>query len=368
MHIRETVKSLQPYRPGQTLQDLRRFGLTSCVKLGSNENPLPPSPRVMKAMAEALADVRLYPEPGAPRLRRALADHYGRPVEEAIAGGGIDELLDLVARCMLEPGDNLVMAHPGFVRYAVAAKSVGAEPRLVPGTAEAPYEHDLDGMLAAVDERTRLVVLVNPNNPTGSRFNRAALERFLERVPARVLTVLDEAYFEFVDEADHPDGLRYLDGDKPLLVFRTFSKIHSLAGLRVGFGFGPPELIGYLDRARLPFNVTSVAHAAALAAVGDEDHLRTSRALARSETAFLAGELTRRGWKLERTWTNFLFGLAPLGGETLSEGLMRRGFILRPLTAFGLEDHFFRVSHGTREQNLAFLVALDEVTREAAPA
>ncbi len=365
MHVRNGVKTLRPYRPGQSLHDLRRFGVASCIKLGSNENPLPPSPQVMQAMEAALADVQIYPEAGAPRLRGALADHYGRPVEEVITGAGIDDLLDLTARCVLDPGDNLVLAHPGFVRYEVAAHAAEAEARRVPGTAAAPYAHDLDGMLDAVDERTRMVVLVNPNNPTGSRFDRAALERYLDRVPERILTVLDEAYFEFVDDADHPDGLEYLDSGKPLLVFRTFSKIHSLAGLRVGFGFGPPELINYLDRARLPFNVTSVAHAAALAALGDRDHLVASRALARSETAFLAGELRRRGWEIHPTWTNFVFGRAPVPGEALAEGLMRRGFILRPLTLFGLEDRFFRVSHGTREQNRAFLAAYDEVVRES---
>jgi histidinol-phosphate aminotransferase len=368
MHIRAPLKSLSPYRPGMSLHDLRRFGVSSCVKLASNENPLPPSQKVLKAMEEAVAGVRLYPEGGAPRLRTALAEHYGRPVEEVITGAGIDDLLDLTLRSMLEPGDNLVMAHPGFVRYAIAAMGIGAEVRRLPGPADDPYAHDLDGMVDAVDERTRMVVLVNPNNPTGTRFTRDDLERYLARAPRDVLTILDEAYFEFVDEPDHPNGLDYLDGDVPLLVFRTFSKIHSLAGVRVGFGFGPPELINHLDRVRPPFNVTSVAQAAALAALGDEEHLRASRDLARSETAFLTEELSRRGWIMGKTWTNFVFGRAPLRGDPLTEGLMRRGFIVRPLTGWGLEDCFFRLSHGTREQNLAFLAALDEVTREAAPA
>jgi len=313
-------------------------------------------------MRKALSDVRLYPEPGAPRLRRTLSARFGRPEEEILMGAGIDDLLDLTARCLLDPGDNLVLADPGFVRYSVAARTAGGESKLVPGPPGAPYRHDLDAMLGAIDDRTRIIVLVNPNNPTGSMFGRADLEGFLARVPAEVLTILDEAYFEFVEDDDYPDGLSYLSGEKPLLVFRTFSKIHSLAGLRVGYGFGPPELVEYLNRARLPFNVNGPAQEAAIAALGSEDHVTRSRELARRETAFLAGELEARGWKVEPTATNFVFAEAPMSGEPISEGLLRRGFILRPLTGFGLPDRFFRVSHSTRDVNREFLTALDEVT------
>jgi histidinol-phosphate aminotransferase len=365
MHVRDAVKTLKPYRPGMTLHDLKRFHLTTCVKLGSNENPLGPAPAVREAILRSLDSVRLYPEPGAPRLRQALARHYRRRVEETIAGAGIDDLLDLTVRCLLDPGDNLVLAHPGFVRYAVAASLAGGEARLVPGPEGSPYVHDLDAMLAAVNERTRIVVLVNPNNPTGSMFTRSELAAFLERVPPRVLTVLDEAYFEFVDDPGYPDGLDFLGGEKPLLVFRTFSKIHSLAGIRVGFGFGPPELVELLDRARLPFNVSIPAQEAAVAALDQDDHVRKSAALARSETRFLAAALAGRGWATEPTWTNFVFAVSPFPGEPLVEGLLQRGFILRPLTGFGLGDRFFRISHGTRPQNEAFVAALDAFTRDA---
>lgn len=362
MHVRDAVKSLIPYRPGQTLEDLRSLGLESCLKLGSNENPLGPSPAVQEALRNSVAKVRLYPDPGAPRLRRALAHHYGRDEEEIIAGAGIDDLLDLTVRCLLDPGDNLVLAHPGFIRYEVAASAAGGGTHRIPGPPGAPYTHDLPAMLDAVDERTRVVVLVNPNNPTGSLFSRADFERYLENVPARILTILDEAYFEFVDTDEYADGFDYVKGDKPLLVFRTFSKIHSLAGLRVGFGVGPPDLVGYLDRARLPFNVSVLAQEAAIAALEDREHVRRSRDLARTETAFLSEELSRRGWKVEPTWTNFVFAEAPVGGGMLADKLLHRGFILRPLVSFGLSDRFFRVSHGTREQNQGFLAALDAVT------
>jgi len=366
MHIRHAIQTLEPYRPGMTLEDVRRFGLTACVKLGSNENPLGPAPEVEEALRRSLSGVRLYPEPGAPRLRRALAAHFGRPEDEVLTGAGIDDLLDLTARCLLDPGDNLILAHPGFVRYAVAARAAGGEVKAVPGPSEAPYTHDLDAMLGAIDDRTRIVVLVNPNNPTGSMFGRAHLERFLARVPAEVLTILDEAYFEFVTDPDYPDGLNYLDGGKPLLVFRTFSKIHSLAGLRIGYGFGPAHLVEHLNRARLPFNVSVPAQEAALAALGSADHVVRSRELAHRETSFLAEQLGKRGWKVEPTWTNFVFAEAPYPGGPISDGLLRRGFILRPLTGFGLPDRFFRVSHGTREIDETFLAALDEVTAGSA--
>lgn len=360
MHVRDAVKTLKPYRPGQTAYDLERYGLSSCVKLGSNENPFGPAPAVREVLERSLDDLRLYPEAGAPRLRHALADHYRRPVEQVIAGAGIDDLLDLVVRSMLDPGDNLVLAHPGFIRYEVAARLAGGEAKQVTGRPESPYEHDVEGMLEAVDDRTRMVVLVNPNNPTGSVFGRDTLEAYLKRIPARVLTVLDEAYFEFVDDPDYPDGLEYVDGDKPVLVFRTFSKIHSLAGIRVGFGVGPSDLIGFLDRARLPFNVSVLAQVAAITALEQEDHVTRSRELARSETRFLTGALSERGFKVEPTCTNFVFTEAPVPGGALAEALMSRGFVVRPLTPFGLTDRFFRVTPGTREQNEAFLVALDE--------
>jgi len=367
MHVRDAVRNLRPYRPGQALRALEAFGIHDGVKLGSNENPLGPAPEVLEAMTRALTEVRLYPEPGAPVLRAALAAHHGRTAEEVIAGAGIDDLLDLTVRCMLDPGDNLVLAEPGFVRYQVAAHAAGGEVRSIPGRAGSPYAHDLSGMLEAIDARTRLVVLVNPNNPTGSRFTRDALREYLDRVPADVLTVLDEAYFEFVDDPEYPDGMRHLDTGKPLLVFRTFSKCHSLAGIRIGYGVGPADLVGFLDRARLPFNVSQPAQAAALAALCAPDHVRRTRELARAETAFLTAALRERGWRVEPTWTNFVFAEAPVPGGPLADGLLHRGFILRPLTSFGLPERFFRISHGTRDQNERFLVALDAVTAAQVP-
>ena len=364
MHVRDAVKTLEPYRPGKTLEDVRRLGLDSVIKLGSNENPYGPAPEVMEAIRRAEPNIRLYPESDAPRLRRALAEFIGHPAEHIIAGAGIDELLDLTLRSILEPGDNIVIAFPGFIRYEVAAKLSGGEVRRVHGRPEAPYAHDLAGMLKAIDARTRAVVLVNPNNPTGSYFPKPEFERFLHEVPKDVLTILDEAYFEFVEDPDQANGFNYVTGEKPLIVFRTFSKIHSLAGLRVGYGVGSTEIIGFLNRARLPFSVGVLAQDAAIAALGATDHVVRSRALAHSETRFLGEALEQRGWRVYPTQTNFVFCEAPQSGGPIAEGLMRRGFILRPLTNFGMGDRWFRVSHGTREQNEAFLVALDAVLRE----
>ena len=364
MHVRDAVKTLEPYRPGKTIEDVRHLGLDAVIKLGSNENPLGPAPEVMEAIRHAEPGIRLYPESGAPRLRRALAEFTGRSPEHIIAGAGIDELLDLTLRSVLEPGDNIVIAFPGFIRYEIAARLSGGGVRRVPGPSEAPYTHDLPGMLRAVDARTRAVVLVNPNNPTGSFFSRRDFEAFLEAVPQHVLTILDEAYFEFVRDPEQANGFDYIDGVKPLLVFRTFSKIHSLAGLRVGYGLGPRELIGYLARAHFPFSVNVLAQEAAMAALRATHHVVKSRELAHAETGFLGEALGKRGWRVFPTQTNFVFAESPHSGGALADGLMRRGFILRPLTQFGLDDRWFRVSHGTREQNQRFLAALDETTGE----
>lgn len=366
MHVRDAVKTLEPYRPGKTLEDVRRLGLESVTKLGSNENPYGPAPQVMEAIRRGEANIRLYPESGAPRLRRALAEFTGHAPGSIVTGAGIDELLDLTLRCILEPGDNIVIAFPGFIRYEVAARLSGGDVKRVSGLPGSPYAHDLDGMLQAIDPRTRAVILVNPNNPTGSYFPKQEFERFLNRVPSDVLTILDEAYFEFVHDAHHANGFDYVTGPKPLLVFRTFSKIHSLAGLRVGYGVGPPDLIAYLDRARLPFSVGVLAQDAAIAALGATDHVARSRALAEAETQFLGEALAKRGWRVYPTQTNFVFAEAPEPGGPIAEGLLRRGFILRPLTNFGMGDRWFRVSHGTREQDEAFLAALDAVLREPA--
>ena len=364
MHVRDVVKTLEPYRPGKTLEDVRRLGLDSVIKLGSNENPYGPAPQVMEAIQKAETNIRLYPESGAPRLRRALAEFTGHAVSNIVVGAGIDELLDLTLRAILEPGDNIVIAFPGFIRYEVAAHLCGGEVRRVAGRPETPYSHDLIGMLHAIDARTRAVVVVNPNNPTGSYFPKPEFERFIDGVPKNVLTILDEAYFEFVNDSNHANGFDYVKGPKPLLVFRTFSKIHSLAGLRVGYGVGPEDLIGYLYRAQLPFSVGVLAQDAAIAALSATDHVARSRELAQSETRFLSDALKQRGWRVFPTQTNFVFTESPQAGAPLAEGLMRRGFILRPLTAFGLGDRWFRVSHGTREQNEGFLNALDAVLRE----
>src|SRR5262245_17715911 len=279
MHVRDAVKTLEPYRPGKTLEDVRRLGLDSVVKLGSNENPYGPAPEVMAVIRQSEGNIRLYPEAGAPRLRRALADVSGHPPQHINTGAGIDELLDLTLRCILEPGDNIVIAFPGFIRYEVAAKLSGGNVRRVPGPPAAPYAHDLPAMLNAIDDRTRAVVLVNPNNPTGSFFQRSEFERFLAQVPESVLTILDETYYELVVDPDQANGFDYVNGAKPLLVFRTFSKIHSLAGLRVGYGVGSPEIIAFLDRARLPFSVGVLAQDAAIAALSTSEHVAKSRAL-----------------------------------------------------------------------------------------
>ena len=357
MHIRQAIKDLRPYKPGRPLRDLEQLGIEEGIKLGSNENPLGPSPQVLEAMRRALSNARLYPEPGAPVLREALAAHYGVAPERVIAGAGIDDLIDLTVRVMLDPGDDLVLADPGFVRYAVAAGCADGRAQAVPGRSDRPFEHHLDAMLEAVGPRTRIVALVNPNNPTGSFFTAGQLDAFLSRVPEGVLTILDEAYFEFAYDSAYPNGLDYLDRGKSVLVFRTFSKCHALAGLRVGFGVGPADLIGYLDRARLPFNINVVAEAAALAALEDTDYIERTRQLARSETAFLAAGLKEQGWEVHPTQTNFVFCKAPVDGERLAQSLLRQGIILRPLTAFGLPAEYFRVSHGTREQNRRFLAA-----------
>jgi histidinol-phosphate aminotransferase len=361
MNVRDLVppwiRSLEPYPPGKPIDELEReYGVCGSIKLASNENPLGPSPKAVEAVRAALGELHRYPDGGCYHLKRALAAKLGVSREALLLGNGSNEIIELLVRTFLQGGDDAVMADQAFVIYRMVVQSHGARAICVPLR---DFTHDLEAISDAVTDRTRLIFLANPNNPTGTIFHRDAWQDFLRSVPSRVLIVMDEAYAEYVDDPGYPDALADLRRDRPLVVLRTFSKIYGLAGLRVGYGVGPPELIDLMNRLRAPFNVSTLAQAAALAALDDDEHVERTRRANAHGMRELRAAFTKLGLEQVPSWANFI--LVRVGNaRRVYEGLLRKGVIVRPVPVYGFPEHL-RVTVGRPEENRRFIEALTEV-------
>jgi len=356
------VQKLSPYVPGKPVDELaRELGLdpAGIVKLASNENPLGPSAKALEAIRAELDELTRYPDGNGFSLKTALAARYGVESTQVTLGNGSNDILDLVARAYLAPGLNAVFSQYAFAVYPISTQAVGAEGRAVPAR---DYGHDLDAMLAAIDANTRVVFLANPNNPTGTWFGPAALEAFLAKVPESVLVVLDEAYIEYAEGDELPDGLDYLARYPNLLVSRTFSKAYGLAALRVGYAISSAQIADVLNRVRQPFNVNSLALAAASAALNDADYLARSRQLNDAGMAQLETGLRELGLSWIASKGNFI--AVDFGRDTaaINQALLREGVIVRPVAGYGMPN-FLRVSIGLAEENARFLEALSKVLR-----
>ncbi len=357
--VRSEIRSLTPYVPGKPVEELEReLHISGAIKLASNENPLGPSPLALEAMSRAIRGVNRYPDGGSFYLREALSRFWNVPFEQTAVGSGSNDLIDVLCRIHLGPGDEAVMSDPAFVMFAIAVRVAGGTLVRVPGR---DLFHDPPAMLAAVNDRTRLVYFSNPDNPTGTRVTRRQLDDYFERVPDHVLTILDEAYFEYVTDPEYPDGLDYLREGKRVAVLRTFSKIYALAGLRVGYGFFSPELASLVHRVRLPFNVNSVAQAGARASLEDKEQVARSRALNQEALKLLLAELPKLGLKLTPTSANFVLAAFPGSAVDAARKLEGLGVIIRPLTSFGMPPEYARISAGTRPELLRLLDALRRV-------
>lgn len=355
------VFSIPPYVPGKPIEEVQReLGIHEAVKMASNENPLGPSPLAMEAMKGHIRNVHVYPESSGPELRQAIACRHGAPPEAVILGNGSDEIMALAAHVFIRPGEEAIMGSNSFSMYRIVVEAFGGEAKRVPLT---NYCLDLGAMCRAVCDRTRLIFLAIPNSPTGTILSRAEFERFLGDLPKRGLVlVVDEAYREYVEAADCPNGLDYLESDVPILVLRTFSKVYGLAGLRIGYGISHPWLIELLNRVRAPFNVSSIAQKAAVAALDDEEHLRRSASMTRAGIAFLTREMERLGLQAIPSQANFVTFCLETNARPVYEGLLQRGVIVRHLASFGMEK-CIRVTVGTDQQNRRFIAALREVIR-----
>lgn len=362
VRIPDHILKIAPYVPGKPIEEAQRqLGLREVVKLASNENPLGPSPLAIKAIHEAATRIHRYPDSHGHDLRQALAGRLGFPTEQIVLGNGSTEIVEILAKAFLSRDRGAVVADQSFIMYPIAVRTMGAPLTLVPLK---DYRHDLEAMAATCNDKTALVYIGNPNNPTGTCVGRGEFDAYFRRVPGHVLTVIDEAYRDYVEAADYPDGLDDVRQGRSVVLLRTFSKIHGLAGMRIGYAVTVKEVALALEAVRSPFNTSVLAQAAALAALGDDAHVIRSREENGREARFLAAEMARRGTKFVPSVANFFLVFTPLRGEETYQALLREGVIVRPMEAYGF-SHAVRVSVGTRKEIARFLEVWDRVATGA---
>lgn len=361
--VPEWIRTLAPYPPGKPIEELEReYGVHGSIKLASNENPLGPSPKALAAIVAALAGLHRYPDGDCFYLKRAVAKKLGTSPDALIFGSGSNEVIELAVRTFMQRGDEAVMADQAFIVYRLIVQAAGGIARIVPLR---HFTHDLEAIAEAITPATRMVFLANPNNPTGTIFFRREWEDFLAVLPAHVIVVMDEAYFEFVDDPAYPDSLADHSPQRLLITVRTFSKIYGLAGLRIGFGVAHPELIDLMHRVRQPFNVGTLAQVAALAALDDVEHVARTRQCNLEGMRVLRQAFDRLRVEYVPSWANFL--LVRVGnGPRVYEALLEQGVIVRPMGVYGFPEHV-RVSVGTAEENARFIAALERTLREGGP-
>jgi histidinol-phosphate aminotransferase len=358
--MRANVLKMTPYTPGKPIDEVKReLGLTRVVKLASNENPLGPGAKALAAVEAAARSMHLYPDAGGYDLKQAIAGKFGVSDSMVMLGNGSDELIHLLGLVFLVEGDNVVIGAPSFVRYDAAADLSDVELRRVP--LDSSWKHDLKAMAAACDERTKLVFVANPHNPTGTVLTHSEVVEFLDALPSGCVAVLDEAYFEYsADVEDRLDAVSLLKSGRNVVVLRTFSKAHGLAGIRVGFGLAPAEIVDAVNRAREPFNVNSLAQAAAIAALDDADHLVESVRV--NLDGLQRVEAAMRDWGFETvpSRANFICVNVRRDGNEVFQALLREGVIVRSGVPLGMPE-FIRVSIGTADEMSEFLSAFERV-------
>nr|VFJ68639.1 MAG: histidinol-phosphate aminotransferase [Candidatus Kentron sp. FW] len=352
----DNIRSLQPYRPGKPIEELEReLGIPDIVKLASNENPLGPGPMAREAVARYIGELGRYPDGNGFVLKQKIAAHLSIAPEMLTLGNGSNDVLELVARVFASREHEILFSEHAFAVYPLVTQAVGARGVVVPAM---DFGHDLSAMLTAVTPRTRVIFIANPNNPTGTWTTSAALDTFLQTVPDTVLVVVDEAYREYVDHPDYPDCVAWLSRYPNLIVTRTFSKIHGLAGLRIGYAISHPDTADLLNRVRQPFNVNSMALAAATAALEDTDHLRQSKHLNDAGYRQLTAAFGELGLEYIPSVGNFITVHVGRNGEEIYDHLLKQGVIVRLIGNYALPHHL-RVTIGLEPENTKFIRALE---------
>ncbi len=359
---RDGLELITAYIPGKPVEEVRReLGITGrIIKMASNENPLGPSPRVIQKMAEALQEANLYPEGDCPQLREVIAKKYCLPENHFIFGTGVDNLIPMVINTFVNSGDEVIIPAPSFAAYRTGTIAAGGIPVMVPLK---DFTVDLKAMLKAVTPKTKMVFICNPNNPTGTIVHGGELTAFLEALPENLVTVLDEAYCEYVEDKDYPDSLKYVKENKNVVVFRTFSKIYGLAGLRVGYGITRPEFVFNMNKLREPFNVNRPAQAGAIEALSDDEFVEKGRLINRRGKQIIYKGLDKLGLKYIPTEANFIFADLGIDMEVLFPKLLKKGIIIRPAAPWGYPS-WARITIGLPEECEEFIKVLGEVLAE----
>lgn len=352
------IYKIKAYQPGKPIEEVKReFELKNVIKLASNENPLGPSPKAVEAIRGYASKINFYPDGGSYYLKKALGEKLGVKENSIIFGNGSDEIVSLITRIFLQKGDEAIMGDPSFLMYKIDTQLSRANVASVPLKS---FRLDLSEMSKAIGPKTKLIFISNPNNPTGTIITEDEVKRFLRDIPPRILAIFDEAYYEYVEDTNYPQSIDLLDGNSNIIILRTFSKIYGLAGLRVGYGVGSPEIIELLNKARPPFNVNSLAQAAALASLEDKDQVNRSKILVREGKEFLYSNLRRLKIFFIPTQANFILIKLGKKAKDVAAKLLKKGIIVRGMRAYNL-PHYIRVTIGTKPQNEEFIKNLQTI-------
>jgi histidinol-phosphate aminotransferase len=365
--VPEHVRRLGGYTPGKSLRQAQQESRVNCIKMASNENPFGPSPLAVKAMQSVISESNFYPDNDAGELRQRLAAHHKVQPEQIVPTAGSTALLGIIARTLLSPGLNAITSERSFIVYPIATQAAGGQLIRVPTLDDG---FDLNMIAAAIDQHTRIIYISNPNNPTGTLLCAAELDRFIDRMPEHVIVILDEAYYDFAQDfaavrsVDYSHALDYVKQGRRVVVLRTFSKVHGLAGVRVGYGIGPSELMSYFARMRTTFSVSAVAQAGAMAALEDQAHIRKTIRNNSAQAERLIAKMTGLGYRPIQTWANFIY--CDLGDDAaaVATRLQDEGVIVRPLGPWGAPSAI-RITIGTPEQNDIFINAFRKVMERA---
>lgn len=358
---RQSIEDLVPYPPGKPIEELEReLGISGSIKLASNENPIGPSPLAVQAILDRVQSLNRYPDGSCYYLKSRLSDTFDRPRRQIIIGNGSNELIELIVRTFLEPGEEVIQAFPTFLVYQKIVSGAGGSMISVPLS---DFRVDLEAMVAAITPRTKMIIINNPNNPTGTALQAHEMQDFLQRVSRDIVVVLDEAYIEFASEESVANGLCLAACYPLLIVLRTFSKLYGLAGLRIGYGFASELVVDYMNRVRQPFNANTLAQAAATAALDDKEFVSRTLATVKEGLAYLYRELDNLGLQYVPTQTNFFLIKVPMGGDRLYRRMLSEGVIVRSMVSFGFPD-YIRINVGLPEENKRFISTLKDALEE----
>lgn len=352
------IMKIKSYQPGKPIEEVKReLGLKTVVKLASNENPLGPSNRAIEAIRKCAGEINIYPDGGGYYLKKALVDKLGLEKEKIILGNGSDEIVSLITRVFLQKGEEAIMGDPSFLMYKIDTQLSQARTLPIPLN---NFRLNLPAMTKAITPETKLIFISNPNNPTGTIVQEEEVKSFLKDLPFRIIVIFDEAYFEYVEDENYPQTMNLLNEKNNIIILRTFSKIYGLAGLRIGYGIARPQIIEMLNRARPPFNVNSLAQAAALASLKDENQIERSKKLIREEKEYLYSKLNKMKLSYIPTQANFILIKLGTKASYVERRLLQDGIIVRGMKAYNLTQ-YIRLTIGTREQNERFITALDKI-------